>query len=944
MMVILVASYALASASTSGDAPRSRLPRGDSSSHADGLHKPARLETLWIFEADFENESGDNAGWTVHDMSGTVGYANAWHKDTIRINGFAYLGDSTWWCGKYSDCWVQPRGYGNSWRMILKRSFPEVAAQTDPGDPLTLEWDQRFAMENDYDYGYVDVSSDGGSSWTTLHTVNNGGFAGKPGFSSDWDHPSHGHVSLDLSALSGQTLDVRFRFESDLINSSQDTPDNPPSHSFLDGAWQLDNIEWTGPSGAFWLDDCESPGNNGWDNSDPTSTGQTGVVWWRGQFGYDFVTGRSYTCDDRPIGTWMYAPVDPFTSAMVDNEHTVLMSPPIDISGAPKLVGKWDCWADAPLATGDVFDLFLASNDLQHCVLEEDGFVDEEFGAWYAEADWYTRTDDWDAFAGNDWLAIQWIVRSDPASGNGEHWGGLFLNWQKVGVPSGDAGTTWERSDWENFNDWFWEHLDQALEDTTRILIKDDDGIASAYVVATADGGASWESYACYREDPGNPGNLWWHAPPPSSQMARGNEIRYYFEATDGVGNVSTFPAGAPGETFEMSILPLAATTDQPGILLVDKHGRATPGALRYAGEQLESLALAESSERYYREMLEILGFEYEIYDVEVPSGNILSDGPDTTGMKYYDTQIWFTNDFDAFTLNPIDQYSLIEWLSRSAEGKERNLLLTGNDIGYELVETERETLAFYGTWIASEYLDDAVGAVTVDSVPGLEDHAGDNAFMTHLDGECIARGACPLLNSFDVVEPSSGLAGTETVVDYIRLNGERRPAGVAYTHPTMGYQTVNLGFGMEFMMDGTFDGGSSNYTPEGYYHTGIEDRVDLMQNIMAFFAKTPTADGTGIAGGAAADVLSGAYPNPFNPSTTIEYGVREAGRASIRVYSVSGRLVRTLLDEELAAGDSGVVVWDGEDETGNRCASGVYFARIEAPGFSRARKMVMLK
>ncbi len=58
-------------------------------------------DTLWIFDADFEDLLGDNAGWTSEDRSGTMAIENYWHKDTIRINGFEHLGDSTWWCGTY---------------------------------------------------------------------------------------------------------------------------------------------------------------------------------------------------------------------------------------------------------------------------------------------------------------------------------------------------------------------------------------------------------------------------------------------------------------------------------------------------------------------------------------------------------------------------------------------------------------------------------------------------------------------------------------------------------------------------------------------------------------------------------------------------------------------------------------------------------------------------
>jgi len=53
---------------------------------------------------------------------------------------------------------------------------------------------------------------------------------------------------------------------------------------------------------------------------------------------------------------------------------------------------------------------------------------------------------------------------------------------------------------------------------------------------------------------------------------------------------------------------------------------------------------------------------------------------------------------------------------------------------------------------------------------------------------------------------------------------------------------------------------------------------------------------------------------------------------------------VRTLLDVEVEAGAAGYVVWDGTDRGGEQCASGVYFYRIAAPGFTESHKMIMLK
>jgi hypothetical protein len=84
--------------------------------------------------------------------------------------------------------------------------------------------------------------------------------------------------------------------------------------------------------------------------------------------------------------------------------------------------------------------------------------------------------------------------------------------------------------------------------------------------------------------------------------------------------------------------------------------------------------------------------------------------------------------------------------------------------------------------------------------------------------------------------------------------------------------------------------------------------------------------------------------PNPFNPSTVIRYDVPPGGgRVSLRIYDVAGRLVRTLVDADETAGVK-QVTWDGRNSHGNQVATGVYFYRMTAPGFTTTRRMVLLR
>ncbi len=84
-------------------------------------------------------------------------------------------------------------------------------------------------------------------------------------------------------------------------------------------------------------------------------------------------------------------------------------------------------------------------------------------------------------------------------------------------------------------------------------------------------------------------------------------------------------------------------------------------------------------------------------------------------------------------------------------------------------------------------------------------------------------------------------------------------------------------------------------------------------------------------------------YPNPFNPSTTISYSVKEALPVTIEIYNVKGQLVKTLINEQKAAGTH-TVVWNGTDNSNRPVSSGVYYYKMNAGKYSSTKKMIMMK
>ena len=84
-------------------------------------------------------------------------------------------------------------------------------------------------------------------------------------------------------------------------------------------------------------------------------------------------------------------------------------------------------------------------------------------------------------------------------------------------------------------------------------------------------------------------------------------------------------------------------------------------------------------------------------------------------------------------------------------------------------------------------------------------------------------------------------------------------------------------------------------------------------------------------------------YPNPFNPSTEIRFALPTASSVRLSVYTVSGELVATLVNEEMNAGYYNVT-WDGTSTSGVQVSSGLYLYRIQAGDFVQTMKMVLVK
>ena len=84
-------------------------------------------------------------------------------------------------------------------------------------------------------------------------------------------------------------------------------------------------------------------------------------------------------------------------------------------------------------------------------------------------------------------------------------------------------------------------------------------------------------------------------------------------------------------------------------------------------------------------------------------------------------------------------------------------------------------------------------------------------------------------------------------------------------------------------------------------------------------------------------------YPNPFNPTTTISYSLKENSKIELNIYNIKGQFVKTLIDDYKYAGEYSVI-WDSRDYNQQAVGSGIYFCKLKAGDFQKVRKMILIK
>ncbi|MFO7525383.1 MAG: FG-GAP-like repeat-containing protein [Ignavibacteriaceae bacterium] len=138
----------------------------------------------------------------------------------------------------------------------------------------------------------------------------------------------------------------------------------------------------------------------------------------------------------------------------------------------------------------------------------------------------------------------------------------------------------------------------------------------------------------------------------------------------------------------------------------------------------------------------------------------------------------------------------------------------------------------------------------------------------------------------------------------------------------------------------------TADFDGDNYPETVIS--MDLIENgvyrgFSRIYKKTSTLDVLDNNPNANNYYLSEAYPNPFNPSTTLSFVIGQSSFVLIKVYDILGKEVKTLLNESIRSGKY-EITWDGRNNNGNRVSSGTYFINMVAGDFNKSIKTIMVK
>jgi hypothetical protein len=331
-----------------------------------------------------------------------------------------------------------------------------------------------------------------------------------------------------------------------------------------------------------------------------------------------------------------------------------------------------------------------------------------------------------------------------------------------------------------------------------------------------------------------------------------------------------------------------------------------------------------------------------DVYDVNNPS-SLVSNGPGSRAKNFHMTTayhkvIWDSGNLESGTISEGTEYSdksndaqmLIDWMEFSPH--KVGLWVCGDDVAQDLAAAPSGVaLTLLTTYCGVQFVGGSYYQLSGIITPKVmaNSNVGNPLWHTTWGDSFYVFGGCPIINQFDYLEKTGN---GEYALDYPDVAGLPYYAGIyAVGTNDGGYPIRTMWFGFSFM-----------YVREVVATVPLM-RNQVVRNVVAWMENAVNSDITEVDEVPKVNTLSQNFPNPFNPTTTIKFGLRSKSNVSIKIYDVAGRLVKTLVNEMREAGRY-EVTWDGTNNHNSTVASGVYFYKMNTKEFEQTKKMVLLR
>jgi len=301
----------------------------------------------------------------------------------------------------------------------------------------------------------------------------------------------------------------------------------------------------------------------------------------------------------------------------------------------------------------------------------------------------------------------------------------------------------------------------------------------------------------------------------------------------------------------------------------------------------------------YFKTALDSLQKSYDVWDVQ-------TQGIPGTNESNYSTVIWYTGEAVQNVLTDQEQSFLISYLDSGGR-----LFLTGQNIGYDLVE-QQNGASFFENYLHAAYVQDNSNDFALEGLSGDPIGAGEQFII-------LGSGGANNQNSPDVI---TAVSPAQPAIVYDNTYQANQSA--IYYSGT--YKLVYFAFGWEGIND-----------------LGQAKRDVVMNRILAWMDQVTDIEGEFNPPVARQVALFPNYPNPFNPETNIKFYLPKTGTVEMLIYNNLGQVIRKLVKGNYSIGEHSVN-WDGKNDFGEVCGSGVYYFRLSAAENVQTRKMMLIR